>query len=246
MEYTQVIKTLDEMKSRFHDGFSSSDRELLDKLHRLLFNREITNRGCSDCYRDAYLLISVKLKQLKDMPNKKSNYVLKAGALLRRAGDNKFYSNPLPNDEIPEKHLADFPEAISLFASYPNDWQRRVEARKEGHTPEGELSQEEAQNIISGLKAELQNKDDEIATLNLELKEKNSIIEEMKKHLESAPAEGVAIPESEEVGNLKLQLTALTADLESANNEISALKEENSKLKEAKTTKKASAKKEEE
>lgn len=233
------------MKSRFQDGFSSSDKEFLDKLHRLLFNKEITNRGCNDCYRDAYLLISVKLKKLKEMPKNKSNYVLKAGAILFKAGDNKYYKNPLPNDEIPETYLAEDPQMISRFASYPTDWERRVALRKEGHVPSGELTQEEAQNAISGLQAELQNKEDELAALSEEIKEKDELIAELKKQIESAPEGAIAVPESEEIGNLKLQIQALTADVESKNNEIAELKEENAKLKETKTTKKSSAKKEE-
>lgn len=223
MEYAEAMTLLSEMKSRFHDGFSSTDRNVLDSLHWKLFNREITNKGCSDCYRDAYILIVNHLKQTKEMPKPKSSYTLKPGALIQRPGDNRFYANPLPNDEIPEAYLADYPGAITKFASYPQDWETRVALRREGHIPEGELSQEEAQNIISGLQAEVKQKEEEI--------------EALKAEIESLNADSFNVADSEEMGNLRLENIALIADLKAANEEIEALKKENASLK--KTLKKS-------
>lgn len=228
MEYAEVMTLLSEMESRFHDGFSSTDRNILDSLHWRLFGREITNKGCSDCYRDAYITILTHLKRTKEMPTPKSSYTLKPGALIQRPGDNRFYANPLPNDEIPEKYLADFPGAISKFASYPRDWETRVALRREGHIPEGELSQEEAQNIIGSLQADVKQKEQEIESLKAEIESLNA-----------APAE---VAESEEVNNLRLENATLTADLKAAEDEIAALKKENASLK--KTSKKTSAKEE--
>lgn len=231
MEYADAIALLEDMKSRFEDGFSSSDRSVLEELHRVLFNRGISNKGCSDCYRDAYVVIYKQLKDTKTMPKAKSLYTLKAGAILRRPGDNKFYANPLPNDEIPEKYLADYPQNINLFASFPNDWEARVARRKSGQLPEGELSQEDAKNIIAGLEAEN-------ATLKAELEDFHTA--------------AIADPsDTEEIGNLNLQIQALTADVEAANNEINDLKAEKAKLEEElaalkeKPTKKTSKKAEE-
>lgn len=212
MEYADAIALLEDMKSRFEDGFSSSDRCVLEELHRELFNRGISNKGCGDCYRDAYVIIYKRLKETKTMPKAKSLYTLKAGAILRRPGDNRFYANPLPNDEIPEKYLADYPQNINLFASYPNDWEARVTRRKSGQLPEGELSQEEAKNIIAGLEAEN-------AALKAELDE-----------LHTAAIADTS--DTEEIGNLNLQIQALMADVESANNEINDLKAEKAKLEE--------------
>lgn len=236
MEYDEAIGILTEMKSRFKDGFSSTDRTFLENLHRILFGKGISNKSCSDCYRDAYILIFNKLKSTKIMPKAKSQYSLKAGAILRRAGDNKFYANPLPNDEIPELFLAEFPDSINLFASFPADWKARVARRKEGKLPEGELSQEEASNIISGLEADVKARDEEIASLKSELENVRTSSDNNS---------------SEEIGNLNLQIDALTADLESANNEIADLQSDKAKLEEelaalkGKTTKTSKKKPEE-
>lgn len=221
MTYEDAMLLLSDMKSRYDDGFSSSDRSVLETLHRQIYGRGITNKGCGDCYRDAYILIVTKLKQTKSMPKNKSNYTLKAGAIIRRAGDNRFYTNPLPNDEVPEQYLAEFPAEINKFASYPNDWQARVALRASGTLPEGELSQEEAKNIIDGLREDLRQKDVIISTLKQEL--------ENGETYQAAPV----ADESEEIGNLRLELSALTADIESKNAEIVDLKAEIASLKEA-------------
>ena len=113
------------MKSRFNDGFSSKDRAIIDHLYFFIFGKEVTNKGCSDCYRDAYILIRTKLKTLGVMPTK-SNYTLKAGAMIHPVGTSKFYTNPLPSDAVAEEFLSKFPEQIGIFASYPEDWEERV------------------------------------------------------------------------------------------------------------------------
>lgn len=228
MTYEEAMLLLSDMKSRYDDGFSSSDRSVLEDLHRQMYGRAITNTGCSDCYRDAYILIVTKLKTTKEMPTTKSKYTLKAGAIIRRAGDNRFYANPLPNDEVPELYLAEFPNEISKFASYPNDWESRVARRKEGKIPEGELRQEDARKIIEGLEEDVRQRDEIIASLKKELEEG-----------EAYPApEG---DESEELGNLRLELASANAELETKNSEIEELKAEIASLKDAtpKRTRKA-------
>lgn len=224
MGFQEAMTSLADMKSRFNDGFSYSDRELLDSLHKTLFNKGITNTGCSDCYRDAYILIINKLKQTKEMPKQTSLYTLKAGAILRRPGSNRFYANTLPNDEVPEEYLAHNPADIVLFAAYPADWEARVARRAEGKLPEGEISQEDAKNIIAGLQSDLKKRDAEIETL--------------KKGGESS-SNTLSSLENEEIASLTQQLASLRADIEAAYTQIAELKAENSALK-AKPTRRKS------
>lgn len=102
------------MESRYQDGFSSLDRSLLDNLYFNIFGREITNRGCSDCYRDAYMEILIYLKRNKAMP-KKSDFVLKAGAIITFFGEPKCYSNANITDEAALRFLAMNPSNEKLF-----------------------------------------------------------------------------------------------------------------------------------
>lgn len=134
MTYEETMTRLKEMESRYQDGFSSLDRSLLDNLYFNIFGREITNRGCSDCYRDAYMEILIYLKRNKAMP-KKSDFVLKAGAIITFFGEPKCYSNANITDEAALRFLAMNPSNEKLFEKLPEDWKSRL---PKSDTPEVE------------------------------------------------------------------------------------------------------------
>lgn len=249
---------LSEMKSRFQSGFSSSDRLLLDSLHRLLFGKEITNTGCSDCYRDAYVIIVNHLKKSKTMPEK-PNYVLKAGALIHPAGTSSFYVNPIP-DEVAEEHLSKYPSEVNKFAHLPTDWEDRVAVHKARKLAQAEKKAEEAKNEvpatsaedaekIKALEAQLAEAQEAVKksdALREEAEEKNKNLENEKSLLEQeieglkATLEGQAVTdgegeESDELAEVRMELATTKAELESANEEIATLKSENRALKAANT-----------
>lgn len=134
MTYEETMTRLKEMESRYQDGFSSLDRSLLDNLYFNIFGREITNRGCSDCYRDAYMEILIYLKRNKAMP-KKSDFVLKAGAIITFFGEPKCYSNANITDEAALRFLAMNPSNEKLFEHLPEGWKSRL---PKSDTPEVE------------------------------------------------------------------------------------------------------------
>lgn len=125
MTYEETITRLKEMESRYQDGFSSLDRSFLDSLYFNIFGREITNRGCSDCYRDAYMEILIYLKRNKAMP-KKSDFVLKPGAIITFFGEPKCYSNANITDEAALRFLALNPANEKLFEHLPEGWKFRL------------------------------------------------------------------------------------------------------------------------
>lgn len=125
MTYEETMTRLKEMESRYQDGFSSLDRSLLDSLYFNIFGREITNRGCSDCYRDAYMEILIYLKRNKAMP-KKSDFVLKPGAIITFFGEPKCYSNANITDEAALRFLAMNPSNEKLFEHLPEGWKSRL------------------------------------------------------------------------------------------------------------------------
>lgn len=134
MTYEETMIRLKEMESRYQDGFSSLDRSLLDSLYFNIFGREITNRGCSDCYRDAYMEILIYLKRNKAMP-KKSDFVLKPGAIITFFGEPKCYSNANITDEAALRFLAMNPSNEKLFEHLPEGWKSRL---PKSDTPEVE------------------------------------------------------------------------------------------------------------
>jgi len=246
------------MRSRFQSGFSSSDRLLLDSLHRKLFGKDITKTGCSDCYRDAYVIIVNHLKKTKTMP-KTPNYVLKGGALIHPFGTSKFYTNPI-SDEVAEEHLSNFPDEINKYAHYPDDWEARaaafakrkvaeIEAKKtheevEKVTPAADNSEEienlkvqltEAQEAAAKaelLRTEAENKVRELEEENTNLEKRIEELNAKTGNQTASDGEGV---ESEDVALLRMELETAKADLDAANEEIATLKTDNRALKAANT-----------
>ncbi len=252
--YNEIMLQLSEMKSRFQSGFSSSDRLLLDSIHRLLFGKEITNTGCSDCYRDAYVIIFNHLKKSKTMPEK-PNYVLKAGALIHPAGTSKFYVNPIP-DEVAEEHLSKYPGEVNKFAHLPTDWENRVAAFKSRQQAQAEDAENEVP-ATSGEDAEkIKTLEEQLAEAQEALKKSDAIREEaeekikileydksileqeiegLKAALESRTVTDGETEEPAELSEVRMELETKKTELESANEEIATLKSENRALKAANT-----------
>lgn len=124
LSYDDTMARLEEMRERYSAGFSSSDRDKLEALNTLLFGKEITRTGCSDCYRDAYLLIRSRLKKEKTMPQP-TTYSLKAGIVIHAFGSPDYYTLDIP-DSVAEDYLRGDNTRIREFSRYPSDWERRL------------------------------------------------------------------------------------------------------------------------
>lgn len=219
--YEETMLQLTEMKSRYDSGFSYSDKQLLESLNRLIFGKGITNTGCNDCYRDAYIIIMNHLKKIKTMPAK-PNYILKAGALIHPAGTSKFYTNALPSDDIAEEHLSKFPADIIKFAHYPADYEQRVEAykaRKQAELSDSNKSSEGNSDDIEqpslqdspSSDNELSAKDEEISGLKARLAEAEEALA-LAKQCQSETEDKLSKAEME-----KKDLLQMVEELKSAN-----------------------------
>lgn len=128
MTIEEVRSEFQVMKSHFKGGFSYKEQQYIESIYIRLFNKPMQKRsGCQDCYRDAFILISNKLKSMTEMP-KESPYKLKAGVVASSFGSSDFYVLDMP-EEAAEKWLHEFPERINQFQKFPEDWQERVNAR---------------------------------------------------------------------------------------------------------------------
>lgn len=220
--YEETLTILEEMRSRFESGFSSSDRLKIEQLYFDICGKRVRKSGCKDCYRDAYIETRVKLKRLGTMP-KKPNYILKAGAIIHPQGTSDFYSLGNIPDEIAEKWLGEYPADINKFETYPADWESRVKARKEGTAVEPTTDE---------LKAE-------IARLTAVNEAKDAEIEALKQN--AGCDDGAAAMEIE---TLKADLEAAKQDIDALTAEKIVLEAEVSQLKAPqKTTRKKAAEK---
>ncbi len=190
MTYEETIQRLQEMESRYNDGFSSLDRSYLDSLYFAFFGREITNKGCSDCYRDAYMEILIKLKKTKEMP-KKSEYVLKPGAIITFFGEPKCYTNANITDEAALRFLSQNPRNESLFEALPRDWEKRVEKFVAGNDADsGKSEDSDKDTIISELRKENEQLKQELSAMKAGAKKPSK---GKKKTVDDAPAPESAV-----------------------------------------------------
>ena len=146
----------------------------------------------------------------------KPNYILKAGAMIHPVGTSKFYTNPIA-DEVAEDWLSKFPGQIVMFAEYPDDWEERVanykavkEAEENAKKPkeeegcvDGEDNGQFAEEL-EAVKAELQKEKEANVVLTKQLAETKATLD---------------------------GTVALNHNLENANKELVALKEDYAKLK---------------
>lgn len=182
------------MESRYNDGFSSLDRSDLDSLYFTLFGKTIPNKGCSDCYRDAYIEIKLKLKNIKEMP-KKSEFVLKPGAIITFFGESQCYSNANITDEAALRFLSLNPRNESLFEALPADW-RSLLSRIDNDT---DVDTEDKDAIIARLTEENEQLRKENESLKSSLSRKKSKKKpESKTSSESTTAEKSVEPDTEE------------------------------------------------
>ncbi len=227
-DYEKTLKTLEEMRSRFESGFSSSDRVTIEQLYLQICGKRVRNTGCRDCYRDAYIEIRSKLKILGKMP-KKANYVLKAGAIIHPQGTSKFYSLNNCPDEVAEELLAKFPSEISKFETFPTDWESRVKARKEGTAVEP--TKEELKAEIDKLNAAIETKEKEIEELKtaadnseaeIEIETLKADLATANEKLENCKAEAQEEVKSlnKTIADLKLQLTDAGTESEKKDAEL--------------------------
>lgn len=193
-EYENIMSRLTEMRVRYDSGFSSSDRSYIEHLYRALLSKTIKNIGCGDCYRDAFIETYLFLKRTGTMPTK-PNYILKAGVVVHPKGTNQFYANTNIPDEIAENYLAEFPNSIVDFLSYPSDYLARVEARKSGKvlptTDIETLSQEyeKSENLRKNAEEKLVQTEKDLELLKTKLEVAENELELTKEQLKKAEAE---------------------------------------------------------
>lgn len=256
--YNEILRTLQEMESRYHDGFSSTDRSYLDTLYYEIFGREISNKGCSDCYRDAYMEIKIKLRKEKAMP-KKCDYKLKPGAIIMFFGESVAYANPNLTNEVAERYLALNPTHSGMFAELPDDWKTRVNAYIEKtHTPgAGPVVDNlpDALNLIAERDAKLVEAHNALEAKDSEISDLKGTISSLETALENAPSAAVAVEAESDAENLRLELASandtiaedkaqiesltkqvddLTAEIENLKKENKGLKQSNAMLKKSK------------
>lgn len=209
------MRRLSEMRGRFDEGFSSSDRLFIQEMSIAVLHHPVRNTSCKDCYRDAYLEIIHKLKKTGTMPKEVKKFYLRAGVLLHFAGG--MYVNENLTDEIAMDSIIENSKRIDLFQKTPDNLEEVLAARKALREKEkpADVSKEDLARQLEGVKsinAELNAKlegaektigyqNEKIAAMEAELKETKDFLERSKKECQ------------EEIGRLKDEIASKDAKI---------------------------------
>ena len=133
---------------------SPNDYDFIQQAYREALGRSM-KKTCQNAYQDAVIQTMLHYRSANNTEMKeKSNYTLKNGVVLQNPVLNGVYTNSSLTDEVAELYLKNFPQKINLFASFPNDWEERIEKQEpeitEAEKPEGksELTDEEHNLIL--------------------------------------------------------------------------------------------------
>ncbi len=149
MEYREALSIVDELRTHFDSGFSSSDKEAIQNLYREVLRKEFKPTNCQDCYRDALIEVYNYLKREGKM-KVKCLYALLAGVIIQDFAAGKIYTNANLTDEVAENYLKRFPKQISMFGTFPKDWQERCGLVEKPVELDGSLVEEIADRLKAG------------------------------------------------------------------------------------------------
>lgn len=213
-EVVEIFNKLSELKGRTN-ALTQSDKYYIKSVYYAVIQKEL-KKTCTNCYSDALFEILLKLKKHNIMEKKKSSYLLKNGVILHCAKFSDVVSNDNITDELAEKFLKDNPKRINFFASFPDDWKKKielieVEVEKETETEtngnieelQKQLSEETAKNKelqkqLDGANIEINDLKAEIDLLKSELPVPEEIVPEQPANVET--------PEKKNEGDQQNQL----------------------------------------
>lgn len=125
MTYQTALQKVDELRTRFDAGFSTSEKEDIAILYNEVLSKELKQTNCNDCYRDALIEVYNYLRTERKM-KAKCSYSLLAGVIIQDFENGKVYTNANLTDEVAEGYLKRFPKQIQMFAKYPDNWEERI------------------------------------------------------------------------------------------------------------------------
>ena len=102
------------------------NREMIKHLYGIVFRVKL-RRTCTNCFMDAWHEIMWKLKDIKNLKRElMGDFKLKQGQILhcQKVAPQTTWQNL--TDDLAIQHLAETPEKIEMFESFPADWKKQV------------------------------------------------------------------------------------------------------------------------
>lgn len=142
-----MLSKLEEMKARFDQSgeLSSLDKKFIDSNYERILYKRFNNRGCGQCYKDAFIEIYIHVKKygVKDM----GQFILKREIVRHFNGVS--FSRSTISDDIAIEFLRQYPQRIADFESYPDNWKSMLaEKVTEDVTQKPKTTKGKKKNIV--------------------------------------------------------------------------------------------------
>ena len=111
MTYDEAVQVSSELRARLNAPFSTSDKQIIERLYEAVFLERMKPTSCQSCYHDALIRDITYLRREGKM-REKCNYRLRAGFIIKCPlfHSGKIYTNYNLTDAVAEEYLALFPE----------------------------------------------------------------------------------------------------------------------------------------
>lgn len=142
--YQAIFEELKQLRNHLYGDFLVAEKTRIVELYQLILHKQVRNLACADCYRDAFIELYTYVQRHQDRSLEDYTFVLKEGETIHFFGEPEYYTNAIP-DTVARKFLSMFPNAISKFAEYPDDWNSQTDEEEqevEGNVDEGETTEE--------------------------------------------------------------------------------------------------------
>lgn len=120
--YQAIFEELKQLRNHLYGDFLIAEKNRIVELYRLILHKQVKNLACADCYRDAYIELYTYVQRHQDRVIESNPFVLKEGEIVHFFGEAEYYSHVIP-EKVARRFLSMFPNGISKFAEYPDDWQ---------------------------------------------------------------------------------------------------------------------------
>ncbi len=138
-----IIDQIEIIKARFDESgeLLSSDKSFIQSYYERVLNKRFNRSGCGQCYKDAFIEMYIYIKKngLRDM----GQFILKREELLHINGDSQVYTRANITDNIAIKYLKKYPNAITRFESYPDNWEEIISGEVKKATSKGKQKKSE-------------------------------------------------------------------------------------------------------
>lgn len=132
MTHDEALARANELRGRHNSSpFNSKEKRSIEELHREVIGYDMKPTTCQNCYHDALILITLRLKKTTAMAKDKQ-YTLRNGFIIHSPifHQGAIYTNANLTDDIAREYLERFPANVTMFSKIPQVAKPKKRQRK--------------------------------------------------------------------------------------------------------------------